>query len=120
MSVHVPAPKVLTYKTGNADKLLARAVIGDAQQGGWVIGFDPASLKKGSDPDTVPVGSAKDVAGKILQVVVTAVDVRPETNRLSATTTISGGADGTKSIVHTFEEGDKGDIAIFTTLVVFE
>jgi hypothetical protein len=120
MSVHVPTPKVLRYKVGAAPLITARVIIGDAQQGGWAMGFDPSSVKKGSEPDPVPVGSAAEVKDRVLQIITTAVDVRPETNRLSATTTIAGGPDGQKSVVQMVDDGNDGDTAVFTTLVIFE
>ena len=120
MSVHVPVPKVLRYRVGEALQITARPIIGDAQQGGWAIAFNLSAVKKGSASNPVPVGSAAEVRGRILQVIITAVDVRPETNRLSATTTIDGGPEGPRSVVQSVDDGGDGDIAVFSTVVIVE
>src|SRR4051812_28117863 len=108
MSVHVPVPKIMKYKVGQAAQISAQASIGDAQEGGWAIAFDLSSITKGSKPQTVPVGSGQKVKGEILQIIVTAVDVNPKSNWLSAKTTISGGPEGDQSLVQTFQGGTHG------------
>jgi len=120
MSIHTPGPKWLDYKVAGKSDVTVRVSIGDGQLGGWAIGFGTDDIKKGSDPDRVSIGAGKDIKGRILQVVATVVDVRPETNRLSATVTVSGGPDGDVRVPHSFDEGENGDTAILTTLVGFE
>jgi len=120
MSIHTPTPKWLSYRVGAESDVSVRVAIGDAQLGGWAIGFGTDNVQKGSEADPVPVGVGKDIKGRILQIIATAVDVRPETNRLSATVTVSGGPDGDIKLPHSFADGGNGDSAIFTTLVGFE
>ncbi len=120
MSVHVPGPRVLKYKVDGTSAVVAVANIGEGQEGGWAIGFDPSAITKGSVPRQVPIGPGAEIKGKILQVVVTAVDVLTATNRLSAAVEISGGPEGRKTVEHPSIVGQDGDTAIFTTLVIFE
>jgi hypothetical protein len=120
MSIHNPIPKFVTYLVEPVSQLTAKVTIGDAQSGGWAIGFDDTHVKKGSGEDPVPVGSGRDVKGKLLQIVVTVVDVRPETNHLSCTVTIAGGPSGPVEVEQAYDEGGDGDTAIFTTLVQFQ
>lgn len=119
MSIHV-VTKSTRYRVGDGP-VSVRVVIGDAQAGGWAVGWDDQHvLGKGSAPETVTVGRGKDIVGRTLQVNATAIDVRPETNRLSSTLTISGGPDGDQQIVSTYNEGGDGDAAVFATMIGFE
>jgi hypothetical protein len=105
----------------NDSNVTLHVVIGEAQGGGWVIAWDDQHIvAKGSDPQTIDIGKGKDIANRTIQVVATAIDVRPQTNRLSSTLTISGGADGDKQLVSRWDDGNDGDIAIFTTMVGFQ
>jgi hypothetical protein len=114
-------PKWISYKVTPTSKVTVRVAIGDAQQGGWAIGFGPGDVKKGSEPDPVPIdGGEEGIIGRTLQVVATVVDVRPETNRLSATVTVSGGPDGDVKVPQSYDDGSDGDVALLTTLVGFE
>lgn len=119
MSIHNPMPKWIDYEVAKASKVTVRVTIGDAQVGGWAIGFDPKDVMKGSEPDPVDVGTGQEVKGRILQVVATVVDVRPETNRLSAVVTVSGGPRGDVKVPQSFDDGSDGDSALLTTLVSF-
>jgi hypothetical protein len=119
MSVHASANSLL-YSVTDDSHVTVQVIIGDAQGGGWVVAWDSAQvIKKGSEAEPVTVGQGKDIRAKTLQIVATAVDVRPESNRLSSTITISGGPEGTKTLVHQYGDGGAGDTAIFTTMVKF-
>ena len=119
MGIHV-VTKSTRYRAGTA-AIRVRVVIGDAQAGGWIVAWDDQHIvAKGSDPQDVAVGGGQEIAGRILQVTATAVDVRSETNRLSSTLTISGGVDGDQQIVSTFDDGGDGDSAVFSTMIGFE
>ena len=119
MSIHV-VTRSTRYRVG-AGPVSVRVVIGDAQAGGWVVAWDDQHvLGKGSDPRDVPVGEGNNIAGRALQVTATAVDVRPETDRLSSMLTISGGPDGDQHIVATYDDGGDGDTAVFSTMIGFE
>jgi hypothetical protein len=120
VSIHNPIPKFIRYRVEPASKVTVAVSIGDAQEGGWAIGFDPSAVKKGSDAKPIEIGTGAAVKGRTLQVVATVVDVRPETNRLSAVVTVSGGLDGAATVVQSFDNGADGDTALLTTLVAFE
>ena len=120
MSIHNPIPMFVTYKVEPNSKIAVSASIGDAQMGGWAMGFDPQTAKKGSDATPVSMGTGAEVKGRILQVVVTAVDVNPLTNRLSAVVTVSGGPGGPLTVTQSYDDGATGDTALLTTLVEFE
>jgi len=99
--------------------LTALVTIGDGQRGGWAIRVG-GKTTKGSDPVQVALGDGAALQGKVVQVVVTVVDVRPETNRLSAIVEISGGPGGALAVEQTVDDGGDGDVAMFTTVVLFE
>jgi hypothetical protein len=119
MNVHASADSLL-YTVTDDGHVTVQVVIGDAQGGGWVVAWDSAQvIHKGSAAELVTVGQGKEIRARTLQIVATAVDIRQESNRLSSVITISGGADGTKTMVHQYSEGGAGDTAIFTTIVRF-
>src|SRR5262249_40361706 len=119
MSVHASADALL-YNVKDDSQVTVHVVIGEAQGGGWVVAWDSAQVvKKGSAAEVVTVGQGKDIRAKTLQIVATAIDIRQETNRLSSVITISGGSEGTKTLVHQYGDGIAGDTAIFTTMVKF-
>jgi hypothetical protein len=120
VSIHNPIPTFKTYKVEPDSKITVSVLIGDAQMGGWAMGFDPDGAKKGSDSTPVAIGTGVEVKGRILQVVVTAVDVNPLTNRLSAVVTVSGGPGGPLTVTQSYDGGATGDTALLTTLVDFE
>jgi hypothetical protein len=96
-------------------------VIGDAQGGGWIIAWDDQHVvAKGSDPVVVNIGPGSELAGRVLQIITTAVDIRSQTNRLSCTVTLDGGVQGKQQVVSTWDDGSDGDAAIFATVIGFE
>lgn len=119
MSIHVPRPQSVSYPVNDDSKIIVQITIGDAQGGGWSIDLDDAKIQKGSDSAPVPIGDGKAIRGKELQVAVSVLDIRPETNRLSATVVIDGGTQGKQTLPQRYDDGDDGDLAIFTTLVDF-
>jgi len=120
MSIHTLSPKVVIYKVDPTSQVTARVLIGDGQRGGWAIGFDQATVKKGSSPDQVAIGTGPAIKDRLLQVTTTVVDVRIETNRLSAVLTLAGGPQGDMEVPQAYDDGTDGDTAIFTTLVLFQ
>lgn len=119
MSVHVPRPQSLSYPVDDGSQVVVQITIGDAQGGGWSLDLDDTRFGKGNGSDPVPVGDGKTIRGKELQVAVSVLDIQPQTNRLSATIVIDGGPQGKQTVPHRYDEGDDGDLAIFTTLVEF-
>lgn len=119
MSIHVKASSEI-YEVDPDSNVTVRVTIGDAQAGGWLVAWDDENVvAKGSDPATVSIGRGKDLKNRTLQVAATAIDVRPETNRLSSTLVINGGSQGQKQLLSRWDEGDDGDVAIFTTMIGF-
>lgn len=120
MSIHIVTNSE-TYNVKNDANVTLRVIIGEAQGGGWVIAWDSDHVvAKGDAPRVVDLGRGTDVAGRTLQVIATAVDIRSETNRLSSTLTIDGGVHGTKQLVSQWDDGGQGDVAIFTTMIGFQ
>lgn len=119
MSIHLETD-TMDYEVVTEARVTVRVIIGEAQAGGWVIGWDSDHvIAKGSEPTDVDIGRGADVRGKTLQVAATAVDVRPETNRMSATLVIAGGVAGAQQFTTAWDDGGDGDVAVFTTLIGF-
>jgi hypothetical protein len=119
MSIHVVSNSK-TYRVTPDSNVTLRVTIGDAQGGGWIITRgDDTIIAKGSGPDLVAIGRGDELKGRVIQVVATAVDIRPETNRLSALVGIDGGSDGNLQILSVWDNGAAGDVAIFPTVVGF-
>jgi hypothetical protein len=119
VSIHNPIPKFISYKVEPASAIEVTVAIGDGQTGGWAIGFGAGDVQKGSGNAPVRIGAGGAIKGRTLQVVATVVDVRPETNRLSAIVTVSGGPAAAVTVVQSYDAGSDGDVAILTTLVDF-
>ena len=119
MSIHMLSAKPIIYPIGASSNVTATVIIGDGQGGGWTVAFDD-KLRKGSDSTPMPVGAGAAITDKVLQVVVTAVDIRKETNRLSTVLRLSGGSVGDMEVPQSFDDGSDGDVAVFTTLVLFQ
>jgi hypothetical protein len=66
------------------------------------------------------LGTGAAIVGEFLQVDVTAVDVRKETNRLSSIVTIDGGPAGPLAIPQNVTGNADGDVAVFSTVVMFQ
>jgi hypothetical protein len=119
MSIHLISTTA-TYRVDDSSEVTLQITIGEAQGGGWVVAWDADTIvAKGSGTDPVRVGAGRDVKGRVLQVVVTAVDIRPETNRLSRTLALGGGVDGARQLVDRWDDGSDGDAAVFTTMIGF-
>lgn len=117
MSVHIVTAS-RAYVVDKDSVVSVRVVIGEAQAGGWVIAWDSDHvIAKGKDERDVAIGPGSELRGRTLQVVATAVDVRPETNRLSSTLILTGGRDGEQRFVSRWDDGSDGDAAVFSTLV---
>lgn len=120
MSVHVVTTSTL-YKVENDTRVTLRITIGDAQGGGWLVAWDSDHvIAKGSDPEVIELGLGKDLKSRDLQVNVTAVDIQPNTNRLSRILTLEGGSAGSKQLLDEWDDGNDGDAALFSTVIGFE
>ena len=119
MSIHIVSSSK-TYPVAPDSKVTLRVTIGDAQAGGWIITReDDSVIAKGSVSDLISIGSGADLKGHLIQVVATAVDVRPETNRLSAVISVDGGTSGLQQLLSVWDDGTAGDAAIFPTVIGF-
>lgn len=119
MSIHLVSTTA-TYRVADGSDVLLRITIGEGQGGGWIVAWDSGDIvAKGASPEPVHLGLGRQLRGRVLQVVATAVDIRPETNRLSRTLVLGGGPDGDREIVDRWDDGGDGDAAVFTTLIVF-
>jgi hypothetical protein len=120
MSVFKPDPELRVYKVDDTSKVTAKVTIGEGQRGGWSMGLGDQPTKKGSDEKPVDLGTGQEVRGQFLQVDVTVVDVRIETNRLSSVVTIDGGPAGPIAIPQVIMDNADGDVALFSTVVMFQ
>jgi hypothetical protein len=122
MSVFKPDPETRVYKVEPTSNVTAAVIIGNAGRGGWAMTLTGQATVKGTDSNNDPVllGKGADVVGKFLQVDVTVIDVRPETDRLSSVVTINGGPAGALAIPQEVRDKADGDVAIFTTVVMFQ
>lgn len=122
MSVFKPDPEARVYTVEPTSNVTASVIIGNAGRGGWAMTLTGQATVKGTDSDTnpVPLGNGAALVGKFLQVDVTVIDVRPETNRLSSIVTINGGPGGPLPIPQEVQDEADGDAAIFTTMVMFQ
>lgn len=95
----------------------ARAVIGDGQNGGWVMLIADAHKAGGSKDHWVELGKGRELKGKHLEVSAVIQDTRAETDRLSLTVEVSGGPKPTSvKIAHT---GAAGDRATYSVVIFF-
>ncbi|HEY4184802.1 MAG TPA: hypothetical protein VGP07_07010 [Polyangia bacterium] len=120
MSVFNPDPRSAIYALDATSKVTAQVVIGNGQRGGWAMKVTGLGTVKGSDEKVVKLGGGIALAGKLLQVNVTVVDVHPETNRLNAVVTVAGGPGAPLIISQEVPESADGDVAIFGALVMFQ
>jgi hypothetical protein len=119
MSIHI-VPTTETYQVRDDSVVTVRITIGEAQGGGWIVAWDAQHvIAKGADPDVVRIGTGSELRGRKLKVITTAVDIRPETNRLSRTLALDGGDGGKRQVVDRWDDGADGDAAVFTTEVRF-
>jgi hypothetical protein len=109
--------RVHTYEVGASRRITARVTIGEGQRGGWAAFLDNKLLDKGSKSKALGLGEADRLRGRRLIVNSVVIDVRPETNRLSVTTTVKGGKKPLRAS-HT-NNGDDGATANYVTVVIF-
>ena len=121
MSVFKPDPQCRVYKVAPNSNVTAAVTIGNAQRGGWAMSV-LAETFKGTDEDTAPepLGTGGALSGQFLQVDITVVDIREETDRLSAVVAIDGGLAGRIEIPQEVRDTADGDVAVFTTVVMFQ
>ena len=99
------------------DEVRVKVVIGNGQAGGWAIQVGP-KLLKGDDAEDHPIGTGPQVrAARVVQVSTVVRDIRPETDRLSATVTLSANGSPPSTIAHA-RDGAPGDAAEFTSIFV--
>ncbi|HWM85041.1 MAG TPA: hypothetical protein VNO33_04365 [Kofleriaceae bacterium] len=117
MAKQIGETRVHTYQVGAAGQITARITIGQGQHGGWAAFLDDKLLGKGSKPRDLKLGASARLKGHRLVVNSVVMDVRRETNRLSVSTLLKGGA---KQLRAAHEHvGDAGASANYVTVVIF-
>jgi hypothetical protein len=111
--------KVVNYRVDDVASVVARAIIGDAQEGAWTMHLGSRFLAGGTNADDVTVGPGRALAEGSGNLEVSAIvkDVRPETDHLTLTVTLTGGMD--TQHVQITNLGNPGDSASYSIFVRF-
>lgn len=117
MSKVISDVKCAEHQTAAGEVVKARAVIGDGQNGGWVMLIADAHKAGGSKAEWVVLGQAEELKGKHLEVSAVIQDTRAETDRLSLTVEVTGGPK--KTSVHVAHTGKPGDGATYSIVIFF-
>jgi hypothetical protein len=117
MSKVISDVKCAEHKTEADQVVKARALIGDGQNGGWVMLIGDAHKAGGSDGKWVELGTGAELKGKHLEVSAVIQDTRAETDRLSLTVEVSGGPK--KTSVNVAHVGKPGDGATYSIVIFF-
>ena len=83
--------RMAEYAVGTAERITVDVMVGDAAHGAVSVSMDRARVHSGAGRRGIPLGSAAEIEGKVLQVVVIASRVVPQAIRVSATVTLAGG-----------------------------
>jgi hypothetical protein len=94
----------------------ARAIIGNAQKGAWVMLLEDKHVAGGTGSGWIELGKGDELKGKLLEVSVVIQDVRPQTDELSLIVEVDGPTTTAVKIAHT---GDAGDGAAYSAIVFF-
>jgi hypothetical protein len=117
MSKTITDVQVANHATTPTKKVRARAIIGNAQKGGWVMMLNGKHAAGGTGGAWVSLGTGATLKGGFLEIAAVVIDVQAATNRLSLVVEVDDGATKTKSsITHM---GQDGDSAAYSVLVFF-
>ncbi len=94
----------------------ARAIIGNAQLGAWVMLVDNQHVAGGDQSAWIDLGLGASLQNKVLEVSAVIQDVRAQTDRLSLIVEVEGPVTTTVQLVH---DGDPGDSAAYSIIVFF-
>jgi hypothetical protein len=117
MSTVISDVKCADHQTEADQVVRARAVIGEGQNGGWVMLLGDAHKAGGAAAKWVELGTGAELKGKHLEVSAVIQDTRAETDRLSLTVEVTGGPKTTS--VHVAHVGKPGDGATYSIIVFF-
>lgn len=118
MSKVISDVKTATHTVANAQPVNARAIIGNAQKGSWVMMVDDKRIDGGTGTNWVHLGDGDALRGKLLEVSAVIQDVRPQTDRLSLIVEVVGPA-ATTTTVTIAHDGDNGDAAAYSAIIFF-
>lgn len=117
MSKVISDVKCAEHQTAEDQVVKARAMIGDGQNGGWVMLIAEAHKAGGSKAEWVELGKGAELKGKHLEVSAVIQDTRAETDRLSLTVEVTGGPK--KTSVNLAHVGKPGDGATYSIIIFF-
>jgi hypothetical protein len=107
------------YHVISGQRVVVDAHIGDAQGGGHAVFLGTELRAQGELSLTgVDLGAAEDVAGQVLVVSSTAVDVRSETDHVSVEVVLNGGVPSPMPITQAADAPPSGTVN-FLTVVTF-
>ena len=114
----ISAVRVAIHKmASDDDKIVARATIGEGQEGAWSMHIDDKFIKGGTAPEDVKLGTARKLRGSLLEVSAVIKDVRKETDRLTLTARVTPGETRPKPKIS--QSGDRGDNATYSIVIHF-
>ncbi len=99
--------RVAEYAAGTAPRVTVDVVVGDAAHGAVSVSMDRGRLYSGAPRRGIPLGSAEEIEGQVLQVVVVASKVVPQATRVSATVTLNGGTRPLELVLATAVDSSK-------------
>jgi hypothetical protein len=119
MAKTITETKVVNYYVKDDAEVVARAMIGNAQEGAWTMRLGDKFIKGGTGPEDVPIGNGKSLAEGDAHLEVSAMvkDIRPETDRLTLLVQLSGGEASSEEEIT--NEGDSGANASYSLIVRF-
>ncbi len=116
MSKVISDVKTAIHTVVDAQPVNARAIIGNAQKGSWVMMVNDQRIDGGTGTHWVNLGNGEDLRGRLLEVSAVIQDVRPQTDRLSLAVEVTGPATTTMTIAH---NGDPGGAAAYSAIIFF-
>ncbi len=119
MSKTISDVKLMGHKVVAGKKVLARAIIGNGQLGGWTMLIGATRIAGGNEPADVVLGTAEELVGKHLEVSAAILDVREQTDRLSLVVEVWNEGEDARTRGKIASEGDPGDSAAYSLFCVF-
>jgi hypothetical protein len=114
----INAVRVAIHKVARGDDaIVARATIGEGQEGAWSMHVDNKFITGGTKPEDVKLGVARKLRGSLLEISAVIKDVRKETDRLTLTARVTPGE--TRPKLKISEKGAPGDNAAYSIVIHF-
>jgi hypothetical protein len=114
--------KVAIHRIGDhTEVVIARATIGEGQEGAWTMLVDGEHVGGGTAPADVALGRGGELRGRQLEISAILKDVRAETDRLTLTANVKPGPGPGPIATETriSNEVDPGDNAAYSIVVFF-